>query len=419
MAASAGTQTVTVVGANIAGASAVEALRRAGYGGRIVLIGAEAELPYERPPLSKEYLLGERAEETLFLRPAAFYEELGVELRLGTRADALDVRAREVALADGARVRFDRLLIATGSVVRRLPVPGGALAGVHYLRTLAEGRALAAEFRAAAGASGRGVVIGAGFIGAEVASACRALGLDVTLIELLPLPLSRALGDEVGSIFAEIHRGHGVDLRLDERVAEIRGAGRVEEVVTASGARIPCSFVLIGVGVAPATEWLRGSGLALDDGVVVDEFCESGIAGIFAAGDVARWPYSSPRAAAPVRVRLEHWDNALRQGEAAARNLLGQRAPYAPVPYFWSDQYNLRLQYVGYAATWDRIVFRGVPQGDSWIAFYLRDGRIAAALAVNRVRDLVPLKKLVGASVAPEVLADESADLRALALRPR
>ncbi len=413
MAASGGIRQVVVVGANIAGASAVEALRRAGYDGRLVLIGAEVELPYERPPLSKEYLLGERGEDQLFLRPAAFYDEMNVELRLGTRAEALDTIAHEVVLADGTRVGFDRLLIATGSHVRHLPLPGGDLPGVHYLRTLADGRALATEMRAA-GASGRGVVIGAGFIGAEVASACRSLGLDVTLIELLPLPLSRALGNEVGAIFAEIHRRHGVDLRLEEGVAEIRGAGRVEEVVTTSGLHIPCSFVVIGVGVAPAIEWLRDSGLALDNGVIVDEFCESSVPGVFAAGDVANWPYQQAGDTPPVYVRLEHWDNALRQSEVAAGNLLGQRTPFAPVPYFWSDQYNLRLQYVGHAVTWDQLLFRGTPGGDSWIAFYLQAGHIAAALAVNRVRDLVPLKKLVGMSVTPDVLADESADLRAL-----
>jgi 3-phenylpropionate/trans-cinnamate dioxygenase ferredoxin reductase component len=415
MGASAAIQRIVVVGANIAGASAVEALRRAGYDGRLTLIGAEAELPYERPPLSKEYLLGERPEDLLFLRPAAFYADMDVELRLGTRADALNTAAREVVLADGGRVGFDRLLIATGSNVRRLPLPGADLPGVHYLRTLAEGRALAAEIRAAAGASGHGVIIGAGFIGAEVASACRSFGLDITLIELLPLPLSRALGDEMGAIFAEIHRAHGVDLRLSEGVAEIRGTGHVAEVVTASGARIPCSFVVIGVGVAPAVEWLQESGLALDNGVAVDEFCESSVPGVFAAGDVASWPYQPAGAAMPARVRLEHWDNALRQSEVAARNLLGQRAPYAPVPYFWSDQYNLRLQYVGYAATWDHLLFRGMPGGDSWIAFYLQAGRVAAALAVNRVRDLVPLKKLVGMAIPPEALTDESVNLRALA----
>ncbi|HEV8194847.1 MAG TPA: FAD-dependent oxidoreductase [Ktedonobacterales bacterium] len=414
MAASATIQRVAVVGANIAGARAVEALRHAGYDGRLILIGAEAELPYERPPLSKEYLLGERPEDKLFLRPAAFYEDMNVELRLGTPAGALDMATREVVLADGARVGFDRLLITTGSNVRRLPLPDGNRPGVHYLRTLADGRALAAEIRTA-GAPGRGIIVGAGFIGAEVASACRVFGLDVTLIELLPLPLSRALGHEIGAIFAEIHRAHGVDLRLSEGVAEIRGTGRVEEVVTASGEHISCSFVVIGVGVAPAVEWLQGSGLVLDNGVAVDEFCESSAPGIFAAGDVASWPYQQAGAAAPARVRLEHWDNALRQGEVAARNLLGQQAPYTPVPYFWSDQYNLHLQYVGYATTWERLVFRGTPGSESWIAFYLRAGRVAAALAVNRVRDLVPLKKLVGMAVAPETLADESADLRALA----
>jgi 3-phenylpropionate/trans-cinnamate dioxygenase ferredoxin reductase subunit len=262
------------------------------------------------------------------------------------------------------------------------------------------------------------VVVGGGFIGAEVAAACRTLGLDVTLLEVLPALVERALGAEVGELLAGIHRAHGVNLRLSEGVAALRGDGRVEEVVTARGEAIPCAFALIGVGMRPALDWLAGAGLALDDGVVVDERCASSVAGVYAAGDAARWPYQQP--GMPVqRVRLEHWDNALRQGEAAARNMLGRDAPYTPVPYFWSDQYDLKLQYVGHAARWERVALRGDPASGSFEAFYLEEGRLRAALAVNRIRDLTPLKKLIGAAVEAQTLADEATDLRALAKESR
>lgn len=411
-------QAVAIVGANIAGASTAEALRRAGYDGRVVLIGAETALPYERPPLSKEFLAGQVDEARLTLRPHAFYDEQRIELWLGQRATALDAATRTLTLATGERHTFDRIVLATGSEVIPLRVPGADLPGVYTLRTLEDGQALLAAMRAGASHRGRVVVIGAGFIGSEVAASCRAAGMDVTLIEMLPVPLARALGPEMGALLAGVHQTHGVDLRTGETVAEIRGHGRAEEVVTGSGARIPCDFVVIGTGVRPATGWLADSGLALGNGVVVDATCESSVPGIFAAGDVANWPYQ-PAASAPLlRVRLEHWDNALRQGETVARNLLGEAVPYRHIPYFWSDQYDLKLQYVGHAPTWDQIVIRGNPP-DSFIAFYLLAGRVRAAFSSNRQRDLVTLKKLISADVSTpaETLADDAQPLKAL-LRP-
>lgn len=409
---------VVVVGAGIAGASAVETLRREGYGGRITLIGAESELPYERPPLSKEYLLGTIPEARVFLRPQEYYREQGIELRLNTHVTALDVRARELVLGQSGRMAFEKLLIATGSKEVRLHIPGGDLPGVRYLRTIADARALRAAMSDAGAAQQRVVIVGGGFIGAEAAAACRSLGLDVTLLEILPAPMARALGEEMGGIFANVHRAHGVDLRLNEGVAGFHGRGRVEEVVTTNGVRIPCAFVLVGVGVRPAIGWLEESGVELGDGVLVDDYCETSAPGIFAAGDVASWPYRPVGAADAERVRLEHWDNALRQSEVAARNLLGRRIPFAPVPYFWSDQYDMKLQYVGYARTWERLVVRGDPASGSFAAFYLADGYVRAALGVNRIRDLVALKRLIGTQTDPDRLADESSDLRSLAPRP-
>jgi len=408
-------QTIAIVGANIAGASTAEALRRAGYDGRLTLIGAESELPYERPPLSKEFLAGHVDAAQLTLRPRAFYDEQRIELWLGQRATALDAATRTIILANSERHRFDRIALATGSELLPLPVPGADLSGVHYLRTVADGQALLAALRAGASHSGRVVVIGAGFIGSEVAAGCRMAGMDVTLIEMLATPMERALGPEMGALLAEVHRAHGVDVRTGETVAAIRGHGRAEEVVTASGARIPCEFVVVGAGVRPATDWLTDSGLTLANGVVVDTTCASSAPGIFAAGDVANWPYQPAESAPPLRVRLEHWDNALRQGETVARNLLGEGVIYRHIPYFWSDQYDLKLQYVGYTPTWDQIVVRGNPP-ESFVAFYLLAGRVRAAFSSNRQRDLVTLKKLVGADplLPLDLLRDDQRPLKEL-----
>jgi len=401
---------VVIVGANMAGASAAEALRREGFQGRILLLGAESLAPYERPPLSKGYLLGTTPEAKLVLRPTAFYAEQGIELRLGAQATALHVDAREVELEGGERVGFDRLLIATGSEVRRLDVPGADLPGIHYLRTLADAQALLAELPGAHVA-----VVGAGFIGAEVA-ACRSLGYAVTMIEPLAAPMERALGREIGGLLARVHREKGVELRLGEGVTAFRGTRRVEEVETTAGARIPCDLAVVGVGVRPATDWLHGAGLALENGVVVDRFCATSAPGIYAAGDVATWPYQPAGAASATRVRMEHYDNALRQGEAAARNMLGREAPYAPVPYFWSDQYDLQLQMVGYAPAWDQMVLRGSIEARSLAAFYLARGRLRAVVLINRVRDLGPARRLVaaGAILDPAQLADDTMELRRL-----
>jgi 3-phenylpropionate/trans-cinnamate dioxygenase ferredoxin reductase subunit len=414
--------TVAIVGANMAGASAAETLRRAGFAGKLMLLGDEPEAPYERPPLSKGYLTGATPEERVFLRPAAVYAAQGIELRLGTRAAALDAGAHLLILESGERIAFDCLLIATGSTVRHLDsaaVPGAELPGIHYLRTLADARRLVI---ALAGRP-RVAIVGAGFIGCEVAAACRERGLAVTLIEALATPMERALGPELGARYAAVHQARGVDLRLGQGVTAFRGVGRVEELVTTGGERIACDVAVVGVGVCPATDWLRGSGVALDpldSAVVVDQFCATSVSGIYAAGDVASWPYQPAGAQSALRVRLEHYDNALRQGEAAARNLLGQGVAYTPVPYFWSDQYHLKLQMVGYAPRRDRLVLRGrldeTVESGTLAAFYLVEGRLRAAALINRVRDLGPVRRLVaaGASLDPAQLADESVELRRL-----
>jgi 3-phenylpropionate/trans-cinnamate dioxygenase ferredoxin reductase component len=407
-------RSIVIVGASLAGASAADALRRQGYDGELLLVGAERESPYERPPLSKAVLAGKEDEDRVFLRPADWYEEQQIALRLGVRAVGLDADGRALLLDDNARLSYDRLLIATGAIPRTLDVPGADLPGVHTLRSLDNARAISADLTA----EGPVVVVGAGFIGAEVASVCRARGLTVTVIEPLAVPMARALGEEVGSLFAKLHRAHGVDLRLGEGITAIRGVDRVEEVVTSSGARIPAALVIIGVGVRPADGWLAGSGLTLRDGIVVNEYCATNLTGVYAAGDVARWPYH-PAGADSALVRLEHYDNAIRQAENAARNMLGEAVAYSPVPYFWTEQCDWMAQYVGYTERWDQLVYRGEPASGAGAIFYLDAGRLRAVLSINRIRDLGALRKLIGAGAQfnPALLADESLDLRELAKR--
>jgi 3-phenylpropionate/trans-cinnamate dioxygenase ferredoxin reductase subunit len=402
-------QTIAIVGANVGGGRAAEALRQEGFDGRIVLIGAEPERPYERPPLSKELLWGTAEEERLYLRPEAYYAEQQIELWLGVRATGLDPAARQLQLADGRSLPYDKLLIATGAAPRWLQVPGADLDGILVLRTLADARALRRRIEGAR----RVVVVGAGFIGAEVAASCRRAGLEVVALEAAAVPLERALGSEVGQIYAEIHRAHGVDLRTNEALAGFRGQGKVEQVLGTSGAAFECDFALVGVGVRPECGWLEGSGVALENGVLVDELCRTNVPEVYAAGDVANWWH--PRLGE--RLRVEHYDNAQNQGVAAARSMLGRGEPYGPVPFFWSDQYGLNLQYVGHASGQDEVVLRGSVEDGSWSAFYLRDGRLRAALGVNRYRDVSAARQLIAhqAPVEARQIADEGTDLRALA----
>ena len=399
--------TVVIVGANLAGGRAAEALRKEGFDGRIFLVGEEPHPPYERPPLSKEYLRGEMPREELFVQPESFWAEQEIELLMGVRAVSLDLAHKRVELSSGERLSFDKLLLATGGRVRRLEVPGADLEGIHYLRTVDDSEALARELRPGR----RLAIVGAGFIGSEVAASAREKGLEVTMIEVLPLPLQKALGPEVGRIYADIHRQHGVELVLGEGVERFEGDSRLQAVVTSTGRRIECDLALVGVGIVPATELAEAVGLTVDNGIVVNEFCQTSHPDVYAAGDVANF-YS------PVlgrRLRVEHWHNAQNQGMAAARSML-RGEPYAEVPWFWYDQYYLNMQYVGFADAWDRLVFRGDVEARRFTAFYLRQGRLEAALAINRPRDIRAARELIQARAAldPERLADESQDLRSL-----
>ncbi|WP_030450683.1 NAD(P)/FAD-dependent oxidoreductase [Herbidospora cretacea] len=392
-----------IIGAGLAGAKAAATLREEGYQGGVTLLGAEHERPYERPPLSKGYLQGSTELEKVYVHPEGWYRENGVDLRLGTAAAAIDRAAREVVLGTGERVAYEKLLIATGATPRPLPVEGADLDGVHYLRTVADSQALKAAFAH----GGSVVVIGGGWIGLETAAAARKAGCDVTLIEPEPTPLHRTLGPEMGEVFAGVHRRNGVDLRLGAKVARLTGDGHVREVVLESGETIPADDVIGGIGVAPNVELARDAGLEIGTGILVDAALRSSDPDIYAAGDVAE-------AFNPLlnrRIRVEHWANALNQGPVAARAMLGQDVVYDRVPYFYTDQFEIGMEFSGDVTGADDLVIRGSDL--EFIAFWLREGRVIAGMNVN-VWDVVgDIQKLIrnGETVDLKRLADPETPL--------
>jgi 3-phenylpropionate/trans-cinnamate dioxygenase ferredoxin reductase subunit len=373
-------QTFVIVGASLAGATAAQVLREEGFDGRIVLIGAEPNRPYERPPLSKSYLQGTSAREEVFVHPADWYAEHDVDLRLATTVTSLDRAAHQIVLDDGERLGYDRLLLTTGSEPRRLNLPGADRDGVHYLRRLEDSDRIREAFERAP----RVVIIGAGWIGLETASAARAAGLEVTVLEAAELPLLRVLGPEVARVFADLHREHGVDLRFGVQVASLAGpaaGGAVTGVELVDGTVVGADLVLVGVGIAPVDGLAKEAGLDTTNGVRVDEHLRTADPDIFAAGDVANADH--PILGRPIRV--EHWENARRQGAVAARSMLGHDVAFDRQPYFFSDQYDLGMEYVGYAVPgeYDRVVLRGDVAGREFLAFWLADGRVQAGMNVN------------------------------------
>jgi 3-phenylpropionate/trans-cinnamate dioxygenase ferredoxin reductase subunit len=400
--------TFAIVGASLTGAKAAETLRDEGFDGRVVLIGAEHERPYERPPLSKDYLRGEVDRETVYVHPEGFYAEHDIELRLGRTAVSLNATGSELALDDGERLRYDRLLITVGAEPRRLSIPGGELDGVLYLRSVEDCDAL----RDRLDRGGAVVVIGAGWIGAEVAASARQRGLEVTVIEPASVPLERVLGAEVGAIYRDIHVDHGVQMLLGTGVEAFEGDQAVERVRTSDGRELECDFVVVGVGVRPRTALAAQAGLAVDNGVLVDEHLQTSAPGVFAAGDVANahHPFYGER------IRVEHWANALHQGPVAARSMLGQSAGYDRVPYFFSDQYDVGMEYAGYARSWDRVVFRGDPASREFIAFWLTGDRVVAGMNVNVWDVIDPIQRLISERVAVDDgrLADPDVPLEEL-----
>jgi 3-phenylpropionate/trans-cinnamate dioxygenase ferredoxin reductase subunit len=368
-------QTHVIVGGGFAGAKAAGGLREEGFDGRIVLIGSEGEPPYERPPLSKDYLRRESSREDAHVHPAGFYDEHRIELRTQTTVAAVDTAAREVELEGGERIGYEALLLATGAEPRRLPVDGGELEGVLYLRDVEDSDAIASRLEEGR----RPVIVGAGWIGSEVAASARQKGVDVTVIEQAQLPLEHVLGPELGAIYADIHRDHGVDLRLGSALERFEGDGSVERVRLGDGSTVDCEFVVVGIGVVPRTELAEAAGIEVANGIVTDERLASSAEGVFAAGDVANalHPFYGER------LRVEHWANALVQGEAAAKTMLGKDRGEVPLPYFFSDQYDVGMEYAGYATEWDEVVFRGSVDEREFIAFWVHEGRVVAGMNVN------------------------------------
>jgi 3-phenylpropionate/trans-cinnamate dioxygenase ferredoxin reductase component len=368
-------QTFASIGASLAGAKAAEELRARGFDGRVVLIGSEPERPYERPPLTKDYLRGESEREKAYVHPAGFYEDQQIEWWGESTVIAIDLAASRVTLDGGGELSYDRLLLSTGAKPRRIEVPGADLDGVHYLRTLADCDAL----RARLDAGGRVAVVGAGWIGSEFAASARQRGLEVTVIDPLALPNERVFGAEIGAFYRDVHNDHGVEMLLGRGVEAFEGDGSVKQVRASDGAVVECEFAVVGVGVTPREALAREAGLETNNGVVVDEHLATSAPNVFAAGDVANaWHPFFER-----RIRVEHWANALNQGPAAARAMLGEDVRYERIPYFFSDQYDVGMEYSGYAERWDQVVFRGAREAGEFVAFWLRDGRVLAGMNVN------------------------------------
>lgn len=411
---------IVIVGAGLAGVSAAFALREAGFGGSITLVGEEMHPPYHRPSLSKEYLRGEEGPADLFVKPPAAYAQRGIVWRSGEQVVAVDAAGRTVLLGSGAALPYDRLLVATGGRPRALDVPGVELPGVLQLRTIDDADRIAA----AATPGCRAVVVGMGFIGSEVAASLRQRGAEVTAIEASQAPLGAVLGPEVGAVIADLHRERGVELLLGESVAAFEGSRRLERVRTAGGRAVACDVAVVGIGMEPETGLLAAAGAATGRGVLVDALCRTSLPAIYAAGDVTDTEH-------PVfgRSHVEHWNNARQQGEAAARSMLGQGRPYAYVHSFWSDQYDHSLEYVGFASGWDSLIFRGRPTSHRFLGFYLRQERLLAVVGLDRGGDPEDhirgseLKKCVpliaaGARLDPTRLADETCLLKDTVVAP-
>jgi 3-phenylpropionate/trans-cinnamate dioxygenase ferredoxin reductase component len=405
-------ETFVIVGASLTGAKAAETLREEGFEGRLVLIGDEPVRPYERPPMSKSYLRGESSFDEAAVHPPNFYDDQNVELRTGTTVMSIDPAARQVVLESAATLDYDRVLLATGAAPRRLDVPGATLDGVLYLRTVEDSDAI----RRAATASVPVVVIGAGWIGAEVAASARQLGAEVSMVEMASVPLERVLGPEVGAIYRDLHAEHGVDLHLGVGIDSIAGADGVEEVRLTDGTVLPAGAVIVGVGVSPRIELAEAAGLELDNGVVTDEHLASSVTGIYAAGDVANVLYPSYG----THIRLEHWSAALNQGPVAARNMLGQATAYDKIPYFYSDQYDLGMEYRGWAAQFDQVLIRGDASRREFIAFWLLGGQVRAAMNANVWDQSETIEALIRADqpFEPDRLTDTDVDLATLVAPP-
>jgi 3-phenylpropionate/trans-cinnamate dioxygenase ferredoxin reductase subunit len=400
------TSTIVIVGAGQAGAQAVDTLRREGFAGRLVLIGDEPELPYQRPPLSKKYLAGELTADRLPFRHRSFYDEHRVELKLGVRAERLDPKTRRVALAGGEELTYDRLLLCLGAESRRLACPGAELPGVHYLRGIADLAAIQAKSKPGA----RVVIIGGGYIGLETAATCRKLGCEVTVLEMAERVMNRVVAPSVSQFFSQEHRAHGVNLICDARVVGLEGRESVQRVLCADGNHHHADLLIVGVGCVATTRLASDAGLACDNGILVDEYCRTSDAAIFAAGDCTNHPSRHFGR----RIRLESVDNAFEQAKTAALNMLDRNIAHDRVPWFWSDQFDNKLLIIGLSQGHDRTVLRGDPATRSFSVCYLQDGELLALEAVNHSKDYMAARKVISERVRldPAKLADPSVALK-------
>lgn len=399
-------ETFVIVGASLAGARAAQTLRLEGFDGEVLLVGAERHPPYERPMVSKEALGGDFAVEQAYLQPVGAWSEQEVELLLSTQVTGIDRSSRRVELSDGRSVAADKVLLCTGGRPRRLPVDGAELEGVLYLREMDD--ALVLSDRLTAGA--RVVIVGGGFIGAEVAARAAEAGCDVTLIEAEDVPLWRVLGQELGARIARLHRSNGVRVATRTTVSRISGGPAVTHVVTSDDEWIPADVVVVGVGIVPATDLAASAGLAIGNGILIDGFCQSSVDGVYAAGDVA----NQLNPIFGERMRVEHWKNAQEQGAAAARAMLGRGTEFRHIPWFWSDQYDCRLQMTGHPSPSDSVVYRGDPESTSFTAFFTRNAVLKAAFCINRPRDVRQAMSVIesGRPVDVGQLTDADASIR-------
>jgi 3-phenylpropionate/trans-cinnamate dioxygenase ferredoxin reductase subunit len=397
---------IIVVGGGHAGAQAVDSLHRENPAARIVLVTSEPVLPYQRPPLSKKFLAGELEAERLPIRPAGFYDSIHCEVVLGNAVTAIDRRAKSLTLASGPALSYDKLILTVGGRARLLSVPGASLAGVHVLRTMADVMAIRPQL-----APGRRVtIVGAGYIGLECAASMRKLGLEVTVIEMMDRVMSRVVAPEMSRFYQAEHESHGVKFLIGRRVSAFEGGQRVALALCDDGTRVPADLVVVGIGLVPNVELAQAAGIRCDDGIAVDEHCRTSDPDVFAAGDCCSFP--SPRYGR--RIRLESVDNAFEQARTAAANACGRAVAHDKTPWFWSDQYELKLQIVGVSQHYDRVVLRGDPAAKSFSCCYLRDGELIALDAVSHARDFMAARKLIAERVRPDPvrLADDSIPLR-------
>lgn len=395
---------IVIVGAEIAGVHAAESLRKEGYEGRVILIDRDTEMPYDRPPLSKEWMVGDVDDSSLPLQDSTFYRDNDIELMLGVEVTSVDPDNKTIETKHGQQLSWDRLLLATGSDLKELNVSGNELEGIFYLRTLSDAKAIKQHLENVE----KAVIVGAGFIGSELASSLSRLGIDVTIVEQAPYPMEQVVGREVGEYFLNMHRSHGVTVITKDSVAEFHGDGSLKEVETANSRKLPCQMAIIGVGVTPNTK-ISHPQLKVQDGYIVDEYGETSLPDVYAAGDCTMWPYRGKH------IHIEHWENAANQGKTVAKNLIHRRSQaFTFQPYFWSDQYDQNFEYLGHATEWSQTVLRGSFEKGEFTMFYLDDNHVVkAAFVANQSGNGEAIGRLIEEQtpVDPEALGDEQVSL--------